>query len=70
MSFISFRDREACERVRAIPRSGLTNHPNPDFRIGVVDDSMANLRGGTESLEEIFVRVVGGGRSTENLEWL
>ena len=36
----------------------------------VVDDTMANLRGGTESLEEIFVRVVGGARSTENLEWL
>jgi glucosamine-6-phosphate deaminase len=36
--FISFRDREACERVRAIRRQELTNHPNPDFRIRVVDD--------------------------------
>jgi len=37
--FISFRDREVCERVRQIPRAELTDHPNPDFRISVVDDS-------------------------------
>jgi glucosamine-6-phosphate deaminase len=36
--FISFRDREACERVRRISRSELTQHANPDFRIRVVDD--------------------------------
>jgi glucosamine-6-phosphate deaminase len=36
--FISFRDREACERVRQIRRAELTDHPNPDFRISVVDD--------------------------------
>jgi ABC-2 type transport system ATP-binding protein len=36
----------------------------------VIDDTMANLRIGSESLEEIFVRVVGGGRTSENLEWL
>lgn len=48
-----------CDRVAIISHGRL-----------VVDDTMANLRGGTESLEEIFVRVVGGARSTENLEWL
>jgi glucosamine-6-phosphate deaminase len=37
-SFISFRDRGACERVRAIRRADLADHPNPDFRIRVVDD--------------------------------
>lgn len=37
-SFISFRDREACERVRGISRDALTTHPNPDFRIRVVDE--------------------------------
>jgi glucosamine-6-phosphate deaminase len=37
--FIAFRDRAACERVRAIPRSELANHPNPDFRITLVDDA-------------------------------
>ena len=36
--FISFRDRAACERVRRIPRTELTAHPNPDFRIRVVDE--------------------------------
>ena len=36
-SFIAFRDRAACERVRSIPRARLTDHPNPDFRIAVVD---------------------------------
>jgi glucosamine-6-phosphate deaminase len=34
--FISFRDRETCERVRRISRDELTNHPNPDFRISIV----------------------------------
>jgi glucosamine-6-phosphate deaminase len=37
-SFIAFRDREACERVRAIPRGRLAEHANPDFRIALVDD--------------------------------
>lgn len=37
--FINFRDAAACERVRAIPRSRITEHSNPDFRIGVIDDS-------------------------------
>jgi glucosamine-6-phosphate deaminase len=35
--FIAFRDRAACERVRAIPRERIADHPNPDFRIAVVD---------------------------------
>jgi glucosamine-6-phosphate deaminase len=37
-TFISFRDRAACERVRRISRDQLTSHANPDFRIRVVDD--------------------------------
>jgi glucosamine-6-phosphate deaminase len=36
--FLPFRDRAACERVRAIKRERLTEHANPDFRIAVVDD--------------------------------
>lgn len=36
----------------------------------VVDDSISNLRSGQETLEDIFVRVVGGMRSREALEWL
>lgn len=48
-----------CERVAIIDQGRL-----------VVDDTMANLRGGEESLEELFVRVVGEGRAMERLEWL
>ena len=36
--FIAFRDSAACERVRAIPRARLAEHPNPDFRIALVDE--------------------------------
>jgi glucosamine-6-phosphate deaminase len=36
-SFLPFRDRAACERARRIPRERLTEHPNPDFRIALVD---------------------------------
>jgi glucosamine-6-phosphate deaminase len=36
--FIAFRDRAACERVRAIPRAQLAEHPNPDFRITLVEE--------------------------------
>jgi glucosamine-6-phosphate deaminase len=37
--FIAFRDRAACERVRTIPRERLAEHPNPEFRISLVDDA-------------------------------
>ncbi len=36
--FIPFRDIKVCERVRRIPREQITLHPNPDFRIRVLDD--------------------------------
>ena len=35
--FIPYRDEEVCARVRAIRRSQITSHPNPDFRIEVID---------------------------------
>ena len=35
--FIDFRDKEVCERVRRIPREEITQHPNPDFKIQVID---------------------------------
>jgi glucosamine-6-phosphate deaminase len=37
-SISTFRDLAACERVRRIPRERITEHPNPDFVIKVVDD--------------------------------
>jgi glucosamine-6-phosphate deaminase len=36
--FIPFRDAAACARARAIPRTALTEHANPDFRIRIEDD--------------------------------
>ena len=36
--FIDFRDGVECDRVRRIPRTELTQHVNPDFRIAVADD--------------------------------
>jgi glucosamine-6-phosphate deaminase len=36
--FISFQDAAECERVRAIPRAEITKHPNPEFKIHVIDD--------------------------------
>ncbi len=39
-SFIPFRDEAACARVRAIRRQDLAKHPNPAFRIEVIDDKV------------------------------
>jgi glucosamine-6-phosphate deaminase len=36
--FIDYKDKEVCERVRRITREEITRHPNPDFKIRVIDD--------------------------------
>ena len=36
--FIDYKDKEACERVRRITREEITQHPNPEFKIQVIDD--------------------------------
>ncbi len=36
----------------------------------LLDESMAALRAGSETLEDIFVRVVGAERGAETLDWL
>jgi glucosamine-6-phosphate deaminase len=38
--FIDFKDKEVCERVRRITREQITRHPNPDFKIQVIDDTV------------------------------
>jgi ABC-2 type transport system ATP-binding protein len=48
-----------CDRVAIIHQGRL-----------VIDSTMEELRSGSETLEDIFVRVVGGERSVENLSWL
>ncbi len=37
--FLDFQDAEECARVRAITKDEITNHPNPDFQIRVIEDS-------------------------------
>lgn len=48
-----------CDRVAIINEGRL-----------VVDDTMEKLRSGSETLEDIFVRLVGAERSVEALDWL
>jgi ABC-2 type transport system ATP-binding protein len=48
-----------CDRVAIIDQGRL-----------VVEESMSQLRSGDETLEDIFVRVVGDSRSGDPLEWL
>ena len=48
-----------CNRVAIIHQGKL-----------VMDTDMSSLRGGVETLEDIFVRVVGAERSSDSLDWL
>lgn len=48
-----------CDRVAIVHEGKL-----------VVEGAMAELRTGSETLEDMFVRVVGGVRAGESLEWL
>lgn len=36
--FIAFRDLAECERVRAIKKSEITRHANPEFKIRLIED--------------------------------
>ncbi len=36
--FIAYKDLKDCERVRAIPKSEITKHSNPAFKIQVIED--------------------------------
>jgi len=42
-AYVPFRDKQALERVRNIKRQDIEKHPNPDFRIRVVEDSMVGF---------------------------
>ncbi len=48
-----------CDRVAIIHEGKL-----------VMEQAVGELRHGSETLEDIFVRVVGGGRDAEKLDWL
>lgn len=51
--WIPFRDRRACEKIRAIKKEDLTKHPNPDFRIEVVKDNEFPFR----LVMDIFLKI-------------
>src|SRR5688572_10113064 len=38
-AFIPFRDLDACERVRRIRKQEIARHPNPEFKIRIIEDS-------------------------------
>jgi ABC-type Na+ transport system ATPase subunit NatA len=48
-----------CDRVAIIHQGKL-----------VLNGTMAELRTGSETLEDVFVRVVGAERPAESLDWL
>jgi len=37
--FIPYRNRQVCEKVRAIKKEDITKHPNPQFKIRVIENS-------------------------------
>ncbi len=52
--FLSFRDREVCERVRAIKKEDICKHSNSDFKIRIIeDDEQFNF----EYVLDIFSRI-------------
>jgi glucosamine-6-phosphate deaminase len=36
--FLDFQDADACAKVRAIKKEDITKHPNPDFKIRVIEE--------------------------------
>jgi glucosamine-6-phosphate deaminase len=61
-AFVEFRDVEACERVRGIRRDQLSAHPNPDFAIGVIDDSDTFYRAFANDIVDRIVEARDAGR--------
>ena len=39
--FLAFRDRAVCERVRKIKKEDVCKHPNPNFKIRIIEDETA-----------------------------
>jgi hypothetical protein len=51
--WLPYRDIDACRRVRAITRSEITTHSNPDFRIEVIPDEEFPFR----LVAELFITI-------------
>ena len=63
-AFIPFQDSEACRRVRAIRKEEITRHPNPDFKIRVIEDAHELY---TEFAVDIVRRIWEKGEAGERL---
>lgn len=64
--FIPFRDKEAIARARAIKREDITRHPNPDYRIQVMDG--AEIAG--RWIDDIVTRIRNTAETGEKLVML
>ena len=51
--WMPFQDQKECRRVAAIKRADITKHPNPNFKIEVLDDDEFIFR----MIEDIFFRI-------------
>ena len=51
--WMPFQDQQECRRVAAIKREDITKHPNPEFKIDVIDDDEFAFRLYTD----IFFRI-------------
>ena len=51
---VPFRDTDAVQRVRSIPREELTKHPNPDFKISIVPDADLQMLWLTDIFDRIY----------------
>ena len=52
--YVPFRDVEALEHCRRIPREAMEQHPNPDYRIKVVKDADLDFIWITDMFHRIF----------------
>lgn len=61
-SFIEFRDTEVCARVRGIRRADLSNHPNADLNISLVDEHDRFYQAFADDLVDRIVQARDAGR--------
>ncbi len=60
--FLPFQDAEACARVRALTRHDLESHPNPDWKVRVIDGRPAFYRAFALDIIERLIAARDAGR--------
>ena len=61
--WMPFQDQQECRRVAAIKREDIAKHPNPDFKIKVLDDEEFPFR----LVTDIFLRIKKAGEEGRRL---